>query len=137
MTQSGRTNTPGRLAQMTLGELVHRLERVQDPLKQVVFDFGDVPAGETQMFDCYAGRQRELALRHRRPHDPRMTSAATIAERAREALGCTFIGPTGREHRMDGDTPLWAANWGQRTGNAVVGLEETSEGVIIRTWKME
>ena len=137
MTYARSTAMSTEAQQMSLGSFISLLEQVSKPEKLVVFDFGDVPAGETQLFDCYDAHPKELAISHRRPDDPRMTSAGTIVERATEAVGCSFIDDTGNEHKMDADTPLWVANWRRSTGNAVIGLEEAPSKVIIRTWKIE
>ena len=137
MSQPRTAKMPEYVRQMTLGEFIHALGNVQ-PDQRVKFDFGDIPQGETQLFDCYEPHPDELAISHRPAmRDDRMTSAEIIMMRAAAALDCTFIDQRGREHRMDENTPLWAANWREHTNNAVVALEANGNAVIIRTWRIE
>ena len=137
MPLSRTDESPCAMRQLTLGEFMYHIEQVSEPNKRVVFDFGDVPAGETQLFDCYSEYPEEIAVRHRRPaKDRRMTSAENIVSLCAQAVGCTFIDALGEERTMQRETPLWAANWHQLTRNAVVAVEETPDVVIIRTWRM-
>lgn len=138
MPTSRTVTAPATMRQLTLGEFIHFMENVSNPAKRVVFDFGDVPRGETQLFDPYYTHPAEIAMQHRRlASDPRMTSAGTIVELSEQAVGCTFFDDSGVERAMQRTTPLWVANWAQSTGNAVVSVEETPGAVIIRTWRME
>ena len=137
MSKARSVRMPEELRQMTLGEFEAALSKIPQD-KRVRMDFGDLPKGETQMFDCYAARPDELAISHRPGmNDDRMTDADIVAMRTKEAIDCTFIDERGQDRKMNADTPLWVANWRERTGNAVVGLDETDDTVIIRTWKIE
>ena len=134
---AARTTQARNMTQITLGEFINLLNDVP-PYQQVVMDFGDVPMGETQLFDCYVGYPDELAIRYRPPmNDDRMTSAQSIIRRAHEAVSCTFIDHMGQKRTMSPQTPLWAANWRHTTHNAIVGVEEKKNTVIIRTWMIE
>ena len=137
MSEARSAQPPAELRQMTLGEFETALRKAP-PEKRVRLDFGEVPKGETQMFDCYAAHPEELAIGHRAGmNDDRMTCADVVMMRTDDANGCTFIDQQGGEHTMGEDTPLWIANWRERTGNAVVSVEETEECILIRTWTIE
>ena len=137
MTQPRTAEMPENMHQLNLGELIDLLSNVQ-PYKNVTFDFGDVLSGDTQLLDCYHRYPTELAIRHRRAEqDYRMTSAEVIIGNLNQSVGCTFIDHLGQERKMSRETPLWAANWKQTTGNAIVGLEEIPNTVIVRTWRIE
>lgn len=137
MTQPRTTEIPKNLQQLNLGELIDLMSDVQ-PHKHVIFDFGDAMPGETQLIDCYHRYPNEIAIRHRRAEgDYRMTSAEVIIGHLDESAGGTFFDHLGQEQKMSRETPLWAANWKQPTGNAIVGLEELPNAVIVRTWHVE
>ena len=137
MTQPRTVEMPENMHQLNLGELIDLLSDVQ-PYKHVTFDFGDVLPGDKQLLDCYHQHPSEIAIRHRRAEDDyRMTSAEVIIGQLDESVGCTFIDHFGQERKMSRETPLWAANWNQPTGNAIVGLEELPNAVIVRTWHMK
>ena len=128
---------PENMHQLSLGELIDLLSDVQ-PYKHVIFDFGDALSGDTQLLDYYRRHPTELAIRHRRPEENyRMTSAEVIIGHLSESVGSTFIDHLGQERTMSRETPLWAANWKQTTDNAIVGLEELPNTVIVRTWRIE
>ena len=137
MTQPRTAEMPENMHQLNLGELIDLLSNMQ-PYKNVIFDFGDALAGDTQLLDCYHRYPTELAIRHRRAEqDYRMTSAEVIIGHLNQSVDCTFIDHLGQERKMSRETPLWAANWKQTTGNAIVGLEEIPNTVIVRTWRIE
>ena len=137
MTQPRTVEMPENMHQLNIGELIDLLSEVQ-PYKHMIFDFGDVLPGDNQLLDCYHRHPNEIAIRHRRAEgDYRMTSAEIIIGHLDESVDCTFIDHLGQERTMSRETPLWAANWKQPTGNAIVGLVELRNTVIVRTWHIE
>lgn len=135
--------------QLTLGGLIAALEAV--PLtydshgtpkpKHVYFDFG---LAYPVRLTSYRGSYAELAITFghsgfddhgRRKADGTSWSAEAPAFliELKHALTTEFYGYKGGEYRMDGDTPVWVAQWGEAGYTAVVGVRDIGAEVVLDT----
>lgn len=106
---------------MTLGEMIVRLEAApQDAHIRV--PFYDAYAG---CLDSYRGYYEMLAI----DHQAAPKTVADFLKEAREAVGSTFIGYKGGDFTMDRNTPIWVAEYGASTGQAVMAIE-TKDSVV-------
>ena len=83
---------------MTLGKLIARLER-ENPEKIIENGFGEA--------DSYRGFYQDTAFA-----PAKNTTVAKMLVFAKAALGNTYTGYKGGEFRMDKDTDVWIAEYG-------------------------
>lgn len=114
--------------QSTLGELIDLLKR-RDPGQSIQFDF--VHAVPTGRVESYRGYYEQLAIAY--THEPTDVFVRTMLDGLTEAVGKTFHGYKGGSYRMDCDTPLWVANYGECGDTAVAGLIDCAWITVIRT----
>jgi len=124
--------------QLTLGEMMLKLEAVQSKGLPVVFDIQDYhPIG----IGSWRGSYNELALEYE-------SGGATLTARGviallRGVVGRTLEGYKGGNYLMGKTTPIWVANYGDSMGfreeepTAVVDILETEDEVIIETKALE
>ena len=111
--------------QMTLGMFIGALEAMpQDaPIR---FDIGGWPGKP----DSYRGYYEQLAFSCR-------GDGATVADvlaHARSAMGRVFEGYKGGKFVMHENTLVWGGSYGTSSdGRMIMGVENTLDGVIIRT----
>lgn len=94
---------------MTLGDIITRLEREPDKDRVVPFGWGK-PCS-------YRGYYEDLAFA---PAD-NVTVGSMLAH-ARDALGTTYYGYKGGDYRMDEYTRCWIATYGDSNGQAIGGV---------------
>lgn len=103
----------------TLGALIDALEKCHESAS-VHFDFAYFVPGELR---SYRGDYAHLAFAYDKKNK---VTVVELLERCREALGKCYEGYKGGTYRMDRDTPLWVAEYGEATGTALVGVENHS-----------
>lgn len=119
--------------QMTLGQLIDALEAAPDRSQRITYELcGIVPT----KLDSYRGYYDQLALGLDASRHARLT-VAELLEDAKAALTTTFHGYKGGTYRMNRETPLWAANYGDCWDTAIVGVRFDSYQATIETEKQE
>ncbi len=118
--------------QLTLGEMILKLEAIADKSKPVVFDEQYHPIG----LDSWRGSYAELAFEY--VQTGKKLSVEELLKKCRDAIGATFYGYKGGEFVMGKTTPVWVANYGDASGfigdsQAVVNVSEQEQSVIIET----
>jgi len=114
--------------QLTLGELILKLEAVKDKEVPIVFDFGlqleqDIkPTG----VDSWRGSYNELAIGYDTKGKEKVK---TFLECLKEAIGKEFTGYKGGEFLMGKITPVWVANYGESSIVNYNGREHKTIGV--------
>lgn len=118
---------------ITLGALIDALSAI-DTLdrdgreKEVMYDRWFV---RVTTVASYRGYYDHLALGW--AQDGERTTITVALERLRSAIGQTFSGYKGGSYRMNRDTPIWADNWGQGAGVAIVGVVDDGWRVVLKT----
>lgn len=144
-----RAKTLRTSPQITLGELIRRLEaipptyegRAEVEPKRVWFDFAGTYPVELQ---SWRGAYRELAITfdyegrvaHRcneTSSSPKYPTAEAFLAMLRAAVGATLTGYKGGDFTMDEQTPVWVANHGDCGNTGVVGVKDTGYSVVIET----
>ena len=114
---------------MRLGQMVAMLGTCR-PDSTVSYDFGGfVPTGP----DSYRGYYNHLSFGYAEYAQDKEVTVAALIEWCREASGKTLTGYKGGEFKMDDNTPLWAANYGQSHGTAITGIGDYGYHVKILT----
>ena len=115
---------------MRLGQIIDALQ-ITDPEQGVQFDFGGFEPAD---IGSYRGYYSDLALTF---SDRVEMTAGKLLNILQQADGHVFSGYKGGDYRMDRDTPVWVANYGECHGVAVVGVEDQGWRVLIRTAAIE
>lgn len=133
--------------QLSLGQLIEAFERLpltyesqgESNSKYVYFDFGQTyPVRLTS----YRGSYSELAIAFGHSgHDDygrvsegfKRPTADTVLTWLREALTTEFYGYKGGDYRMDVDTPVWVAQWGESGYTAIMGVRDLAYEIVIDT----
>jgi len=105
--------------QMTLGTFIAELEKL--PCENLIVY--DLLAIRPTDLDSYRGYYDHLALGY--TDDVRPT-VGEILDKAKAAMGRTFMGYKGGDFVMNEHTPLWVSNHGHSGGLRIVGVD---------TWK--
>jgi len=111
---------------MNLGELIQALKRC-DQDKSVYFDFCRFAPGG---LGSYRGFYEQLSFE---PIDNEAPKAKEVLEMCVSAVGKSFDGYKGGSYRMSEETPIWVDRYGDCTSTKLVGLEEKSWAVILKT----
>ena len=126
--------------QLTLGELILKLEYVEDKSRPVIFDEWHFPID----IISWRGSYRELALTYAEIGDK--FSVASWLSRLKGTVGAIRYGYKGGEFLMGKTTPVWVANYGESSGfthdgdiwsQAVVGVSQNEQTVILETRNIE
>ena len=124
MMAKSRQESLANSEQLTLGELILKLEAVSNKDKPVVFDFGEqVPIG----LDSWRGSYAELSFHHEK-ETPKPVSE--ILGMLKEAVGRTYEGYKGGDFTMTRHTPIWVANWSRSSVDGYKDKEYASVGVV-------
>lgn len=99
---------------LTLGGLIQTLENVP-PEILVSFDWNDQ---SPRSLESYRGYYSDLAFEW--GNHP--ITAGQVLTLCRYVLGMTLTGYKGGEFLMDATTPLWASEYGERSGLAIVDI---------------
>ena len=125
--------------QLTLGELILKLEAVGNKELPVVFDVGKYHPTD---IDSWRGRYNELALNYVTKGEP--LSVRDITAFLRGTVGSIHTGYKGGDYLMGKTTPVWVANYGDGEGprgneeyTAMVDVREEAKAVILVTRAME
>lgn len=111
---------------LTLDSFSAIIEGLADKTIPVVVDYNKhVGVGS---LDSYRGYYADLAL------EPTSTpiTAEQLYVKLKQAHGTTFTGYKGGDFEMDGDTPLWVAEYGS-TGRAAIGAAVVDGQLVIQT----
>ena len=120
--------------QLTLGELILKLETVNDKTLPLFFDVGKYHPIDV---DSWRGSYCELAINYDDGDD--VVSVDKFLSMLRSTIGRTFEGYKGGDFLMGKITPVWVANYGRAKGfrpkadTAVVNVKESSMAVKIIT----
>ena len=121
--QEGQMSAP-----ITLGRLIKLLE-LEPQDNDVRYDFARFTPTEV---DSYRGYYEQLAIgwtgEAKRPK-----KVSELIEELKDAVGETFTGYKGGKFKMDDNTPVWCANYGDCHDTAITGLENCSWATVIRT----
>lgn len=127
--------------QLTLGELIDRLERIPDKSQSVRFDFGTAIPTD---FDSWRGSYEELELGYELTgydsNNDRHMAEITVEEllkRCYAADGATYTGWKGGEYKMSRMNRLWISNSGNASETGLVGVVDTGFSVILETWRQD
>lgn len=94
-------------AQLSLGELILKLESIPDKQKKVVYDFGEYAPTD---IDSWRGIYSELALDYEKTEPKTVEQILSILK---EANGNSFQGYKGGYFKMGRNTPIWVANYSE------------------------
>jgi len=125
--------------QLTLGEMILKLESVKNKDLPVVFD---VKPYRPVNIDSWHGSYNELALKYV-GNESRAFTVTELLRLLKSVIGRTLTGYKGGEYLMGKTTPVWVANYGESGGfreedyTAVVDILETGTEVIIKTEALE
>ena len=135
-----RANRMKTSEQLTLGELILKLEAVEDKSKPVIFNERYFPVG----IDSWRGSYCELALEYAEVGEKLSVEASL--KKLKATIGATLTGYKGGEFHMGKTTPVWVANYGTSGGfmhdgdiwtQAVTGVSQNEQAVIVETQNME
>ena len=138
-----RDNTFESSTQLTLGELIEKLEargvnqkeNGEYESKWISFDFGSaIPTS----LDSWRGSYSELALGYalsgrEGEGDYENTTVESLLKELKNSVGKTFYGWKGGDFIMDKDTPIWVANSGSSDSTGVIGVLDIGWKVILLT----
>ena len=96
---------------LTLGKLIEKLKEVGDDF-DVVFSDGSIP----NSFDSYRGYYSDLAI----DSSDNPMKVSTFKLHALSSLNREFTGYKGGEFLMNEETPLWRAEYGCNTSDAII-----------------
>ncbi len=122
--------TPKTPNQISLGALIDSLRNLPSD-EPVLFDL-DAPASPGR-FASYRGYYEDLAVSLWADGGDIATTVGEFLTRAEAAVGDTFEGYKGGSYVARRETPVWASDWGEASGRAVIGLFHEGGRVIILT----
>jgi len=123
--------------QLTLGELILKLEAINDEKKPIVFDSKKYHPTDV---GSWRGSYCELAIEF--SSNSKVLSAKKFLKMLKNANGRIYEGYKGGEFLMGKTTPVWVANYGNSEGfkkdgdkycQAVIDVSENKECVVIKT----
>lgn len=124
-------------SQLTLGELILKLEAVDDKKLPVIFDgnkFHPIGVGS------WRGSYCELAIEY--SSSGKVFSVKRFLKILKDTVSKTFVGYKGGNFLMGRTTPVWVANYGESQGfkedkdkwnQAVMDISRMKSKVIIKT----
>lgn len=134
---AGRKKTLAKSTQLTLGEMVLKMEAIVKECEaekidsHVHYDFGHL---FPTTINSWRGSYCELALDYDSYDGGGIQmSAKAFHELLKETVGKTFEGYKGGGFTMSRQTPVWVANYGNSGETAVVDIVKSNYGVIIKT----
>lgn len=132
MMKASRADTLAASSQLTIGELILKLETVPkregDEEQRVVFDFEYLyPDG----LDSWRGNYCELALSF--DSKGQAMKLGEFISLLKSAIGKTYTGYKGGDFVMSKHTPIWVANYGNSGNTAVIEVVDNGYEVILIT----
>lgn len=122
--------TYAKLKHMALGDMIDGLDGLGLPGDtRVVFDFGSEPCG----IGSYRGYYDDLAIEWT---DGLHFNLADLVRVLSYSVGKTYQGYKGGSYQMDRHTRMWASQYGEASGLAIVGIEQNGGRVVLRTCEM-
>jgi len=116
--------------QLTLGELVERLEQCEQDA-DVYFDFCRYQPG---VLDSYRGYYDHLALGYEESGTgPLPVSVKALLKMCKDADGRIFHGYKGGAYEITRRTPLWVENYGHSSGTTIADVADYGYRVILST----
>ncbi len=116
------------LDNMTLGEMIKQLERIDKELN-VSYDFVHFKPWE---LCSYRGYYEQLALGYTDHYDKEM-NVGVLLKLLQDAVGAEFQSWKSGKYRMDVTTPMWVANSGESGGTGIVKIDALSHWVYLIT----
>jgi len=123
--------------QLTLGELILKLEAIYDKNLPVIFDNKKYhPVGVIS----WRGSYRELAIEY--SSTGKVLSVKKFLKMLKNTVGKSFVGYKGGDFLMGRVTPVWVANYGNAEGfkvdgdgdrQAVIDVSKGKEHIVIKT----
>lgn len=113
--------------QITLGELAARLEAA-DQSAEIQFEDSSSPG----TLGSYRGYYRFIAIR--RGENKTVAAFLPLVQRA---IGGTFTGYKGGDFTMSRMTPVWVSEYGEASGNGLVGVETVGGIVTLKVGQIE
>jgi len=124
--------------QLTLGEIIAKLEPIVEKQKAVIEKYGHEATVQYDFeylfptsIDSWRGIYAELALNFE-SEGTRMT-VSDFLKMLKDAVGKTYTGYKGGDFTMSRQTPVWVANYGNSGNTAVIGIVDDEHTVIIIT----
>ncbi len=134
---AGRAKSMLTSLQLTLGELILKLEAIDDKTLPVIFDGKKhYPTG----VDSWRGSYCELAIEYSTTSCH--MSVKGLLKILKNTVGKTFTGYKGGEFLMGKTTPIWVANYGVSHGfkedgdkycQAIIDVTKGKNNIIIKT----
>lgn len=127
-------------SQLTLGEIILKLEGIKNKKLPVIFDVEKYyPVG----IDSWRGSYYELALEYEKNGEPMLLG--DFIKMLKKIIGKTLTGYKGGNFLMGKITPVWVANYGEVKGfriddykdTAVIDVLKGENKVIIKTKAIE
>ena len=115
-------------APITLGRLIKLLE-LEPQENDVRYDFARFT---TNGVNSYRGYYDQLAIGFTDDAD-RPVKVSELLKELESAVGGTFAGYKGGEYKMDKNTPVWCANYGDCHDTAITGIANCSWATVINT----
>ncbi len=116
--------------QLSLGELIAKLEGIGD--KTVNIEFAFVYAYPTTL-DSWRGSYDELALGFAFEREENEPTVESLLKHLVESVGRTFVGWKGGDYIMGKTTPVWVANPGDSGQTAIVDIIDAGWHIFIET----
>lgn len=140
-----RSNRMKTSVQLTLGELILKLEIVKNKNLPVIYD---VKKYFPTDIDSWRGSYCELALDYTDNEETAMLLVKDLIRKLKKTVGKTFTGYKGGDFIMGRQTPVWVANYStsngfrrsKKSGNdttAIVDVLEKKDKVVIKTKQID
>lgn len=123
--------------QLVLGELILKLEAIENKKLPVIFDDGKY---HPVSVDSWRGSYCELAIEY--SGEGARLKLADFLKILKDTIGETFTGYKGGDYVMGKTTPVWVANYGDSSGfkrdgdkcyQAVIDVSKVENALIIET----
>lgn len=114
--------------QMTIGEIILKLEAINKTDEEVWFDFEY--ARPTDL-DSWRGIYAEIAFGFDCETKPKTVKEILVI--LKEAIGKTYTGYKGGDFTMGKNTPVWVANYGNSGETGIVDIVDGGYKVILIT----
>jgi hypothetical protein len=137
-----RQETLNNSDQLTLGELILKLEPIAKDQQKIIEKYGneasvvyDFEYLYPSNIDSWRGSYAELALNFKAEGEP--LTITKFLKLLKSTIGKTFTGYKGGEFVMSKHTPLWVANYGHSGNTAVVDVLDNEYEVVLITGRRE
>lgn len=118
--------------QLTLGEIILKLEAIKDKEKDILFDFCQLRPISLR---SWRGDYSELAFGFDEEHP--YPKVKDVLQWCKDAVGKTFQGYKGGDFTMGKSTPVWVANYGNSGDTGVLDIFDDAYSVYIITGRCD